>query len=160
LPLLGAGIVEVFYGMILAPVMALSEAFFIGRMLTGRGLAWNAQARAGAGVGWAEACRRFWPQTVAGIVILGAFVHFAPGLLVWIIPVILGPIVVILFAWGSTRPRLGRALARARFAGIPEEYAPAPVVRAALPWLDNQQELPRRRAPGVFVEAAVSSPAD
>ena len=139
--LVGAGLVELVYGMILAPIMALSEAFFIGRLLTGRGLAWTAQRRGDGGVAIAEAVRRFWPQTVAGAVVLAAFGWLAPGLLVWIVPVVVGPLLVIPFAWLSARPALGRALARSRFAAIPEEIEPSTTVAAAVPWLARTARL-------------------
>ncbi len=132
--LLGAGLVELVHGVLLAPIMAFSETFFVGRLLTGRGLAWKPQARDGRGVTLAEAARRFWPLTLAGAVVVGAFAQLAPGLLVWIVPVATGPLLVVPFAWFMTRPWLGRALATSRFAAIPEERVVPSVVGRAVPW--------------------------
>jgi membrane glycosyltransferase len=132
--LLGAGFFELIHGMLLAPIMTFAETFFIGRLLTGRGLAWRSQARDGRGVAWSEAARRFWGITLAGAVVVFGFAELAPGLLVWILPVAAGPLLVIPFAWLTTRPWLGRALAGARFAAIPEERLSTPVVARAVPW--------------------------
>lgn len=139
-------VAELVHGVLLAPVMAFSETFFVGRLLTGRGLAWRAQARDGGGVSWREAVVRFWPLTLTGVVVVAAFAHLAPGLLVWIIPVAAGPIFVVPFAWLMTRPWLGRALARVRFAAVPEERHPTTVVLRAAPWLvaDEPHRQPAR----------------
>ena len=131
--LLAAGVAELIHGMILAPIMAIAEALFIGRLASGRGLTWKVQRRHGAGVSWAEAARRFWPQTLAGALILTAFASYAPHVLPWVVPVALGPLLVIPFAWLGTRPAVGRTLARWRFAAVPEELAPPPVVARAVP---------------------------
>jgi len=132
--LVTAGVVELLHGMLLAPIMAFAETFFIVRLLTGRGLAWRSQARDGRGVSWAEASRRFWGVMLAGAVVVVGFAQLAPGLLVWIVPVAAGPLLVIPFAWLTTRPWLGRALAGARFAAIPEERMTTPVVARSVPW--------------------------
>ncbi len=132
--LLGAGVVELVHGMLLAPIMAFAETFFMSRLLTGRGLAWRSQARDGRGVSWAEATRRFWGIMLAGAVVVVGFAQLAPGLLVWIVPVAAGPLLVIPFAWLTTRPWLGRALAGARFAAVPEERLAPPVVARSVPW--------------------------
>jgi membrane glycosyltransferase len=150
--LLSAGLLELVHGMLLAPIMAFSESFFIARLLTGRGLAWRSQARDGRGVGWAEALRRFWGVTAAGAVVVVAFAQLAPGLLVWIVPVAAGPLLVVPFAWFTTRPRLGRALAGARFAAVPEERAAPAVVARAVPWAAG---LARRGAPRPRLEVDV-----
>jgi len=142
--LLGAGLVEFVHGMLLAPITAFSETFFIGRLLTGRGLAWQSQARDGRGVSWREAWRRFWGVMLAGAVVVVAFAQLAPGLLVWIVPVATGPLLVVPFAWLTTRPWLGRALAGARFAAVPEERLTPPIVARAVPWAAR---LARRGAP-------------
>lgn len=151
LPLVGAGVAEMLYSMFLAPIMALSETFFVARMLGGRGLAWSAQQRGDHGVGWREATRRFWPPTLAGIVILSAFWAYLPAFVLWALPLALGPLLVIPFTWLSTRQAVGRTLARWRFAGIPEEYAPQLVVRAALPWLGERRRWLRRRRDPMLV---------
>ncbi len=162
LPLLTAGISEFAYGMLLAPVMALSESFFIiGRLLTGRGLDWRAQLRRDRGVGLAEAVRRFWPQTVAGAVMLTAFSWWAPSLLVWIVPVVVGPLLAIPFACVTTRKSLGEALARSRFAAVPEERFPPAVVSAAIPWLTPERPtLPTATEPQPVAEPMAAGGGD
>ncbi len=131
--LLGAGLVEFVHGMILAPIMAIAEALFLARLATGRGLTWKVQRRHDTGVGWAEAAIRFWPQTVVGLVILAAFALYAPHVLPWVVPVAVGPLLAIPFAWFGTRPAVGRALARWRFAAVPEEIDPPLAVARAVP---------------------------
>lgn len=132
LRLLGAGLVEFLHGMVLAPIMAIAEAIFIAGLAMGRGLTWQAQKRRGLGVSWEEAARRFWPQTLVGAAMLGVAALQAPALLPWLAPVALGPLLAIPFCRLVTRPGLGRALARWRFAALPEEIDPPPVVARAM----------------------------
>ncbi|MFW5698631.1 MAG: glucans biosynthesis glucosyltransferase MdoH [Planctomycetota bacterium] len=132
LPLLGAGLVELIHGMILAPIMAIAEAVFIAGLVGGRGLTWRVQRRRGVAVGWVEAARRFWPQTLAGFAMVAAFAAFAPQSLPWVIPVALGPLLAIPFARFGSHPALGRTLAHWRFAAVAEEIDPPPVVRTAV----------------------------
>ena len=155
--LLGAGLFELVHGMLLAPIMAVSETFFIGRLLTGRGLAWRSQARHGRGVGWGEAFRRFYGVMLAGAVVLVAFAQLAPGLLVWIVPVATGPLLVVPFAWFTTRPWLGRMLAGAGFAAMPEERAPSALLARAVPWAERLAR--RRSASGGRSVEVVAAPA-
>ena len=136
LPLLAGGFAEFVHGMMLAPIMAIAEAVFLaGLFFRGKGLAWKVQRRDGSGVGWREAATRFWPQTLVGAIIVAAFAAAAPQVLPWVLPAAIGPLLTIPFAWVTTRPALGRALARYRFAAIPEERATPVVVARALPWL-------------------------
>ncbi len=160
LPLLSAGLAEIIHGMLLAPIMALSETFFIGKLLTGRGLAWKAQARNGRGVPILEAAYRFWPQTLGGVVMFGAFALWAPGLILWIVPVVVGPLLAIPFAWLTTRRWLGRALADLQFAAVPEELAPPPEVRAAVPWVAHRPSSAHGAARLAHATAAVASASD
>ena len=130
--LLRAGIAEFLHGMILAPIMAIAEALFILGLLRGRGLTWQAQRRHGFAVSWSEACARFWPQTLIGAGALAAFALHAPHVLPWIVPVAIGPLFAILFCRFGTNPALGRLMARRRFAAVPEEITPPPVVARAM----------------------------
>ncbi|TVR07824.1 MAG: glucans biosynthesis glucosyltransferase MdoH [Salinarimonadaceae bacterium] len=132
LRLVSAGLVEFVHGMILAPIMAITETIFIAGLAMGRGLTWRTQKRRGLGVSWEEAARRLWPQTLVGAVMLGVSALYAPALLPWLAPVALGPLLAIPFCRLVTRPTFGRALARWRFAAIPEEIDPPPVVARAM----------------------------
>ncbi|TVQ35718.1 MAG: glucans biosynthesis glucosyltransferase MdoH [Geminicoccaceae bacterium] len=143
-----SGLLEFVHGMILAPIMAIAEALFLARLARGRGLTWSAQRRHGQAVGWAEAARRFWPQTLVGCVVLTAFGVLTPHLLPWVIPVALGPLLAIPFAHFSTRPALGRTLARWGVAAVPEELAPPAVVARAVP-LAAAVARGQRRRPGL-----------
>ncbi|MCG6121353.1 MAG: glucans biosynthesis glucosyltransferase MdoH [Microvirga sp.] len=130
--LLAAGVAEFVHGMILAPIMAIAETVFIAGLACGRGLTWQAQTRRGLGVSWGEAARRFWPQTLVGAAMLGVSALYAPDVLPWLAPVAIGPLLAIPFCRLITRPALGRALARWRFAAVPEEIDPPPVVARAM----------------------------
>jgi membrane glycosyltransferase len=112
--------------------MAIAEAVFIAGLARGRGLTWRVQRRRGVAVGWREATRRFWPQTLVGMVMLAAFAAFAPHVLPWVVPVALGPLLAIPFAHYGSHPAVGRALARWRFAALPEEIDAPSVVQDAL----------------------------
>ncbi|MEO1092332.1 MAG: glucans biosynthesis glucosyltransferase MdoH [Pseudomonadota bacterium] len=135
--LVGSATVELVHGMLLAPIMALSETLFIGRMIGGHGLAWRAQRRSGSGVAWAEAFRRFWPHTLFGTAMLVGFLTLAPTVVLLALPVIAGLLGAIAFTCFTSRRRFGHWLVRHGVATLPEERVVPRVVADAVPWIEE-----------------------
>ncbi|MCC5978328.1 MAG: glucans biosynthesis glucosyltransferase MdoH [Salinarimonas sp.] len=156
--LLRSGGAEFLHGVILAPIMAIAEALFILGLMRGRGLTWQVQRRHGFAVTWAEAAARFWPQTMFATVTLLGFWMQAPHILPWVIPVALGPLLAIPFCRFGTSPALGRVMARRRFAAIPEDITPPPVVARATRIATQADRTARIRA-GAPVLAPLPQPA-
>jgi membrane glycosyltransferase len=93
----GAGS-EIVFSLLQTSVTSLHVTGFIVTLLAGRSVRWVAPARDGRPVGWGEAARAFWPQTVFGVLLHGGLAVAAPALLVWAAPFTLGYLVAIPFA--------------------------------------------------------------
>lgn len=132
---------ELFFSVLLSPIMAAIETGFMARMIGGHGLKWKAQARSERGMSLSEAWRRFGPQTVVGIVIFAIFAIEAPGVLPWMVPVAGGLMLAVPFAWITAQRTVGRWLAMTGYAALPEELNPDDVVMRAVPWLAARDRL-------------------
>jgi FkbM family methyltransferase len=64
--LLGA-VGDMLFSVLMAPILAVAHAFFIGGLMFGRAAVWGAQRRVVHWVGPLAALRRLWPQTLFGI---------------------------------------------------------------------------------------------
>ncbi|SMF78826.1 membrane glycosyltransferase [Tistlia consotensis] len=127
---------EFLFSLLLSPSVALAQTLFVARLvLLRRGLDWQAQRRAGYRLGWAEAARRLWPQTLAGLGVTALLAATAPSALPWAAPVLAGWLFAVPFAVLTARPALGAWLTRRGLAAVPEELAPA-----ALPALPGEPE--------------------
>jgi membrane glycosyltransferase len=134
--LAGVGL-EVAFSMMLAPIMAVAHSVFIAGLAFGRTIGWNAQVRDAHGVSARAALGALWIQTLLGAAIAAWCLVAVPGLLALFLP-FFGPLLLAApFAMASAAPGLGRAMARARLAAIPEELTPAPALaRLGLPALE------------------------
>jgi membrane glycosyltransferase len=134
------------FSVIMAPILAVAHAFFIGGLFFGRAAVWGAQRRAVHWVRPLAALRRLWPQTVFGATGVAWFAYFSPAGSSFFSPffaiaLLAGPVAVV-----TSVPVLGRALARAGLWRIPEETAPPPVVSALhLPAVPARQRPARAR---------------
>ena len=136
-----SGAVEIVFGMLLAPVVALRVTLFLGGLLFGRSVTWGGQRREAHALGWREAAAGLWPQTLAGV-LLGAMIVAIVGwqTLPWAAPMIAGLGLSIPFAVLTAAPAVGRLARRAGLCAVPEEVsgtailetlaAPAPPVPA------------------------------
>lgn len=88
--LLASAVVELFFSMLVAPVMMLLHSEFMVRILAGRAVGWTAQTRDDRGVPWTVAARRHAWHIAAGAAALAALWLGAPAYLPWVMPVIGG----------------------------------------------------------------------
>ena len=138
-----------------APVLIVFYTRFVGGMLLGHSVRWDAQPRDDRGVGWAEAWSRMRLPTLVGAAwaVLLALVSWQA--LAWAAPLWLGLLVSTPASVWSSRAAMGAALRRQGWLTTPEELAPPPVLRALL-GARAHPRLPRLR---LVVAAAVSSDA-
>lgn len=127
----GAG-VELLFGMLVAPVVAVAQTIFITGIFFGRRITWNAQIRDPRVVRWRQALSTLWPQTLVGLAFGGVLSAYAPGMLPWAAPLVIAWILAVPFAVGSAVPALGRWLQRRRLCAVPEEFDTPPEISAAL----------------------------
>jgi membrane glycosyltransferase len=118
---------ESLFSILLAPVLMLFHAQFVVATVLGQGVHWVTQRRGGGEdnpTGWREARTVLRGHTAAGVIWLGVLLAFAPSLVWWMLPLLVGLVGAIPFAVWTGRTSLGRA-ARARgWLATPEELAP------------------------------------
>ena len=126
-----SGAVELVFGMLLAPVVALRVTIFLAGLAFGRKMAWGGQNRDAYALSWGEAARGLWPQTLFGLSLGGAILSlYGWGTLAWAAPMVAGMGLAIPFAVLTADPRLGRLARRAGLCAVPEDIAPRAVQRA------------------------------
>ncbi|MEP9351850.1 glucans biosynthesis glucosyltransferase MdoH [Xanthobacter sp. KR7-225] len=125
-----SAVLELVFSFMLVALTAFAVTGLLARLAFGRVAArWSAQARDGHAVPLALAVRRFWMPTLFGLLVAGAAWALAPGLLVWLVPLLAGYVLAIPFAVATADPRFGAWLAARGLAATPEEFDPPPVLR-------------------------------
>ncbi|MCR9070400.1 MAG: glucans biosynthesis glucosyltransferase MdoH [Alphaproteobacteria bacterium] len=124
-------LLELVFGMLVAPVVAVAQTIFIAGLFCGKRITWNAQMRDPREVRWGHALSTLWPQTLVGGAFAGVLAVFAPSMLPWAAPIVLAWLLAVPFAVISAAPGLGRALLRRRLCAVPEEFDIPPEVAAA-----------------------------
>jgi len=133
--------INVVFAVLLAPIMWASHTLFLARLLRGRTLDWGP---AGHGTitrwAWSLALRKFWPQTLLGLVPVLLLALAAPGALAYALLIAGGPLLSIPLAVATASPALGRLLIAVGLDRLPEETLPPPELRAlSLPAIEMSQ---------------------
>lgn len=121
---------DVVFGVLMAPAVALQLTVFVLGLPFGRRIGWSGQIRDAYGLEWRTALRGLWGQTLFGLALLALFASQAPALLPWAAPVIAGLVLAVPFAVVTASPGLGAWMARAGLCASPEEVTPAPTLQA------------------------------
>ncbi|MDF1793726.1 MAG: glucans biosynthesis glucosyltransferase MdoH [Thalassobaculaceae bacterium] len=149
-------VVEMLFGMLVAPVVAVAQTIFITGIIFGRRITWNAQMRDPRVVRWGQALSTLWPQTLIGIAVAGILAVHAPGMLPWAAPIVVAWVLAVPFAVGSAAPGLGRLLQRWRLCAVPEEVdTPAEVAAVQAP--EERLDVPQILAAGGPVAPALNN---
>ncbi|MEM9881684.1 MAG: glucans biosynthesis glucosyltransferase MdoH [Planctomycetota bacterium] len=117
---LGA-LIEVAVSVLIAPIMMVYHTTFVVNTLLGRSVKWNAQRRDEASVGWGDAVRNHWKNTLGGLIAGALVLWLAPGLFVWALPVLAGLVLSVPVSVMMSSVAVGRWLRRHRLLMIPEE---------------------------------------
>ncbi len=96
---------EMLFTLLFEPVAALDKTVIVLRLATGRRTGWLAQERRTRPVGFTEAARRFWPHTLAGVVLLALGLSASPFAALLLLPAVLGLLLVVPFCVVTSRPR-------------------------------------------------------
>lgn len=128
--LLAGALGDMAFSVVMAPILAVGHAAFIGGLAFGRAAVWGAQRRAVHWVRPLAALRRLWPQTLFGAVGVGWFAWLSPPGALFFSPFFGIALIAVPVAVLTSVPALGRFLAHIGLWRIPEETAPAPAVAA------------------------------
>ena len=128
--------VEIVFGILVAPTVAVAQTIFIVGLFFGHRITWGPQMRDVRRVTWRQAATVLWPQTLLGIALTFGLAWSAPQVLPWAAPIVISWVLAIPFAVMSASPKLGRWLEKIRLCGIPEEFETPDEIRAV-------QERPR-----------------
>jgi membrane glycosyltransferase len=97
------------------------------RMALGVRAGWTRQNRVDRGVGWGEAARLLWPQTLLGALVFAGFASAGWAATLWALPLAGGLPLAIPLCVLTADPRFGGWLRRRQIAAIPEEIGLHPV---------------------------------
>ncbi len=120
-----SALLETLFSMLIGPISAVAVTLFLlglpVRAWLGRDLGWAAQHRDVQGVPLALATRRFWPQTLLGLLFGLWFWRVAPGAAWFWAPFVVALVAAIPTAMLTAHPALGRLLVATGLCRIPEE---------------------------------------
>jgi membrane glycosyltransferase len=134
LPFLIGVMMETVFFLLLSPIMWFAHTAFLVRLLLGRSIGWNAQARDDHAVPLSLAIRNLWPHTLLGLATVVVLWLTVPAAIPYALFVAAGPLLSIPLAVITARPGVGRAMVAHGLGRLPEETAPPPEMRAlALP---------------------------
>lgn len=126
---LAAGaVLELLFSVVLAPVMMLYHALFVGGIVAGRSVRWTTHPRDGRQVGWGESLRRTGWIAAVGLAWTGLTAALSPGFLPWLAPIVLGLVLAPALVRWSSRRDVGEAARRAGLFLVPWETAPPPLL--------------------------------
>ena len=125
-----ATVLELVFSFLQGAVSTIRTSIFMIGLAFGKSVVWGGQSRDAYGISWSTAVRTLWPQTLFGVIVCGALWLIEPTVLWWSLPLTAGYLVAIPFAVLTASPALGRWFQRVGLAGIPEDFAPPPEIRA------------------------------
>ncbi|MBX9618682.1 MAG: glucans biosynthesis glucosyltransferase MdoH [Hyphomicrobiales bacterium] len=126
-----SALTEIVFSFLLGAVTTFRITLFMLSLLVSRDKpAWGGQSRDAHRLTWGEAAKALWPQTLFGIVILGALFAIHPTVALWSLPLTLGFLTAVPFAVLTSLPELGAWSKRIGLCGIPEDFAtPAEIAK-------------------------------
>ena len=151
-------LIEVFISVLIAPLMMVYHTTFVINTLLGRSVKWNAQQRDETAVGWGDAARNHWKQTVGGL-IAGVLIYlFTPSIFPWALPVLIGLWLAIPVSVLLSSVRVGRWLRNFGLLMIPEEYDTPRVLRQFAKALERTQAVEAEHAELTPMRRVVEDP--
>lgn len=126
-------------GVLVAPMMMLTQTLAVIDILRGRPSGWAAQNRVSDGIALSDAARHYrWHLIVGGAMAAAALLGLQAA--VWMAPIFAGLLAAPLLVTWTSRASLGQASARHGLFLIPEERRPNPLIRDAQPGAEDRSE--------------------
>ncbi|WAP70026.1 glucans biosynthesis glucosyltransferase MdoH [Jiella pelagia] len=142
-----SAVLEFIVSMLMAPIVAVYVAVFLGGLCFGRRVLWNGQNRDRLGVPFETAAVAMAPQTLLGLALTAALAIGADVSAVLIaLPFLGGLLLAVPFTVLTAAPGFGRMTARLGLFAIPEESVLPPVLRNVVPEAARRWRRPVRRA--------------
>jgi membrane glycosyltransferase len=113
------------FSMIIGPIMMLAQTVFIGGLVFGRRVIWDAQNRDDRSITVREALHGLWPQLTFGLIAITILALFMPVAILWAGLTVIPCVAAVPFACLTSQRWLGRAMTKARLCAIPDEFEPA-----------------------------------
>jgi membrane glycosyltransferase len=123
-------IIELAFSFLLGAVATFRITIFMGGLLLGKTVGWNGQSRDAHGIPWDVAFQGMWPQLAFGVVVMLLAFIGSPTLFWWSLVMTLGYVVAIPFGVWLADPTFGRAMAKSKLCGIPEEFETPAEIKA------------------------------
>ncbi len=132
---------ETIFFLLLSPIMWFAHTLFIARLLMGRPLGWNVQARHDHSVPWSLAVRQLWPHALLGLLSVAVLYFTVPSAIPYALFIAGGPLLSIPLAVVTASPLMGRILVWIGLCRLPEETVPPKEMQAlALPAVELAAE--------------------
>jgi membrane glycosyltransferase len=126
-------------GILVAPMMMLTQSLAVVDILRGRPSGWAVQNRVSDGIAISDAARHYrWHLIAGGVMALAAVLGMQAA--IWMAPIFAGLLVSPLMVAWTSRASLGRATAARGLFLIPEERRPNPLIRDAQPTQEDRAE--------------------
>jgi membrane glycosyltransferase len=125
--LAGGVVAEVSFTLLVDVISVVAKTGAMLRLAFGKHAGWTPQNRADRGVGWQEAARLFWPQTVLGTLAFAGFASAGWTPTLWALPLAGGLLAAVPLCVLTADRRFGRWMSDRQIAAIPEEVSTHPV---------------------------------
>lgn len=112
---------EIAFTLLMDAISAVAKTAALLRLALGTPAPWTPQNRNDRGVGWPEAARLLWPQTLLGVVVFAGFAQAGWVAMLWTIPFAGGLLLAIPFCVVTANARVSRWMRDHGVAAIPEE---------------------------------------
>jgi membrane glycosyltransferase len=158
--LFASALLESVVSALIAPVMLLFHSISVFMTVIGKKVRWTAQQRDDGGLSIDDAFRAHGMQMLLGIIATAATVYWTPALLPWLLPLLIGLVLVVPLTVLLANPTLGRWISKRGLLRIPEEVTP-PLVLRRRATIERQLDETLRRAqqgPSLFART-ITEPA-
>ena len=126
--LIKSTLAELVFSVLLAPIMMFQQTQAVLNTLLGRRVTWKGQRRGDGVEGWSDAVVNYGAISLMGVVWALVAYQLAPGLLLWMSPVLIGLFLAVPLAVFTSQPVIGAGARRLGWFLTPEETAPPEVV--------------------------------
>ncbi|MGI9451211.1 MAG: glucans biosynthesis glucosyltransferase MdoH [Geminicoccaceae bacterium] len=126
--LIKSTLTELFFSVLLAPIMMFQQTQAVLNTLLGRKVSWKGQRRGDGVEGWGDAASNYGAISLMGVVWALVAYQLAPALLAWMSPVLVGLFLAVPLAVLTSQPKIGAAAMRHGWFLTPEETHPPYIV--------------------------------
>lgn len=120
---------EIIFSLLLGAGVSFSTGLFMLGLIVGQSIIWSGQSRDAQGLSWRACSAALWPASLFGLLLWALYIS-VPALIVWSLPLTLGYVLAIPFAYVTADPALGQWAKAKGLGAIPEDFNPPAILRA------------------------------